>query len=114
VALTGTVVVPTFTVLPSPIAFGPQAVNTTSAPQVVTVTNTGSAPLAISSVTLGAPNPGQFNRVNNCPATLPAGNSCTVSVTFRPTSLGAKGATLNVNVAAPATGQSVGLSGTGI
>src|SRR6202008_761486 len=45
---------------------------------------------------------------------LAANASCQVSVTFRPTSTGAKTATLHVNVAAPATSGTVALTGTGV
>jgi hypothetical protein len=114
VTLTGGVAVPTFTVSPTALAFGNQARNTTSAARSVTVTNTGVAALTINNVALGGTNPGQFNRVNGCPASLTAGSSCTVSVTFRPTSAGPKAAVLNVTVAAPATSQAVPLSGTGL
>jgi FtsP/CotA-like multicopper oxidase with cupredoxin domain len=116
VALTGNVVAPIFTLTPTPLAFGNQTRGTTSAPQVVTVTNTGTAPLRISNVTRTGANPGQFGHTTTCgpfPATLTTGSTCTVSVTFSPTSLGLKNASLNVVVAAPGTNQSVPLSGTG-
>ena len=115
-ALTGNIVAPTFTMSPAALAFGGQTRLTTSAPRVVTVTNTGAAPLRINNVTRTGANPGQFAQTNTCgpfPATLAAGGSCTISVTFRPTTLGAKTAALRVGVAAPATSQSIPLSGTG-
>ena len=116
VALTGNIVVPTFTMSPAALAFGGQARLTVSAPRVVTVTNTGTAPLRINNVTRTGANPGQFALTNTCgpfPATLAVGGSCTINVTFRPTTLGAKTASLRVGVAAPATSQSIPLSGTG-
>jgi hypothetical protein len=117
VALTGTVVVPTFTLSPGALAFGDQARNTTSAAQTITVSNTGAAPLRINNIRRIGANPGQFAHTHTCgafPATLAPGASCTVSVTFRPTSLGPKSAALEVRVAAPATSQPVPLTGTGI
>jgi hypothetical protein len=84
---------------------------------VVTVANTGTAPLVINNIVLGGANPGQFAQTNTCgaafPATLAAGTNCTINVTFRPTSVGVKSASLTVRVAAPATNQSVTLGGTG-
>jgi hypothetical protein len=70
--------------------------------------------LIINNIALNGPNPNQFTQNNNCPGSLGVGASCTVNVAFRPRSRGNKSATLNVNVAAPATSQSVALTGTGI
>ncbi|MBI5068408.1 MAG: choice-of-anchor D domain-containing protein [Deltaproteobacteria bacterium] len=117
VPLTGTITVPTFTVSPTALAFGSQLRGTVSAPQVIDVVNTGTAPLRITGVTRSGPNAGQFAHTTTCgpfPATLAAGASCTVSVTFRPAGAGARTAQLNVSVAAPATSRSVGLSGTSL
>jgi hypothetical protein len=116
VTLTGTVLVPVNTVSPASLAFGVQAVGTTSAAQTVTVSNTGTAPMTINGITLNGTNPGQFSQTNTCgpfPATVAVGGTCTVDVTFRPTTVGAKSAAVRVNVAAPATSQSVSLTGTG-
>ena len=114
VTLTGTVIVPTFTLAPSPLAFGGITRNTTSVPQAITVTNTGSVTLTFTSIRLAGNNPNQFTQNNNCGTSLAAGAFCTVNVTFAPTSRGIKNATLQVNVAAPAVSQSVALSGTGL
>ena len=54
VALSGTAIVPLFTLAPSSLAFGEQAVGGTSAAQVVTLTNTGTLALPISSITTTA------------------------------------------------------------
>jgi hypothetical protein len=116
VPLTGTVVVPTYTVSPTTINFGNQTIRTTSAPQTVTVTNTGTAALIINNITRTGANANQFAQTNTCPiggAGLAGGSSCTVNATFTPTTRGAKSASLNVNVASPATSTSVSLSGTG-
>jgi len=114
VALTGSVIVPTFTVAPGTLAFGSIPRNTTSPAQVITVTNTGTVALAISTIRLAGGNANQFTQSNTCGTTLAAGARCTVNVTFAPTSRGTKNATLQVNVAAPATSQVVTLTGTGL
>ena len=117
VSLTGTIVVPTFTLLPTSLSFGNQLHGTTSPPQTATLTNTGSvAPLTINNIVLSGTNSKQFTQTNNCgtfPVTLTPGNSCTISVQFAPTKAGAMSASLTVRVAAPATNQSVSLTGTG-
>jgi len=115
VALTGTVVAGTIAVAPSGLAFS-SPLNITSATQVVTVTNTDpSIPVRITGVARAGTNPGQFAHTTTCgpfPANLAGGVSCTVTVTFTPTTAGAKSALLTVSVAAPGASQSVALAGT--
>jgi hypothetical protein len=84
--LQGNAVTGTLSVSPAPVNFGGVVINTLSAPQLVTITNTGPGPLGITAVTAPAP----FNVVNNnCDGqSLGAGDSCTVQVTFAPTALG--------------------------
>jgi hypothetical protein len=48
-----------------------------------------------------------------CGSSLAAGKSCTISVTFTPSVLGAESATLNVNDSANNSPQQVSLTGTG-
>ena len=116
VSLTGTgtnVAGPTFTVTAA-VPFGNQLINTTTAPQTVTITNTGTVDITLNGLTLGGNDLTQFaNPATTCGATLTVGTSCTASVTFTPTSVGAKSASLTVNVAAPAVGKSTTLTGTG-
>jgi hypothetical protein len=111
--LSGTGVTPAFSRSPTALAFGSQLRNTSSAAQFVTVTNTGTVQLTITSVTISGPNPGQFSQTNGCASPLTVGASCTISVVFRPTSAGAKTANLNVNAGGGAGTQSVTLAGTG-
>ena len=113
VTLSGTVVVPTFTLAPGALAFGNITRNTTSAPQAITVTNTGTVTLTFTSIRTAGNSASQYTQNNDCGTSLAAGASCTVNVTFAPTSRGLKNATLQVNVAAPATNASVTLTGTG-
>jgi len=85
------------TVSPKSLAFGNQVTNTTSAPQPVTVTNTSTTAVPITGIGLVGANPGQFGFSHNCGTSLAGNASCTVKVTFKPTSKGVKSATLNVN-----------------
>jgi len=97
-------------VSPSTLSFGNQGVGTTSAPQVVTVSNQGDAPLAIGAVTTNGP----FAEFGNCNAgsSLQSGQSCAVQVTFTPTAAGpATGALAFAEGTSTAT---VSLSGTGV
>jgi hypothetical protein len=113
VALTGTALAaPALTVSPTALAFQ-SSMNVTSAAQTLTVTNSGGSPVTLNGVTLGGTNANQFAQTSTCPASLATATSCTITVTFRPNTTGlTKTATLTVNAAAPATSQTVSLTGT--
>jgi predicted small lipoprotein YifL len=113
--LTGTGIYPAVTIAPSSLAFDPQVVGTTSDAQTVTLTNSGTDTLNISSITLGGTNANQF-ATTTCGATLAVGGHCTIDVTFHPTSMNGKSASLVIadDVPYPSGGtQSVSLTGTG-
>ena len=97
----------------SGIVFGNQATGTTSASQPVTLTNPGGATLAISNIAVSGGNSGDFAETNNCPSTLAPNISCTINVTFAPTTTGARSSFVQVTDNAPGSPQSVPLSGTG-
>jgi hypothetical protein len=111
VPLTGTGTAPELCVAPiSP--FAPQLVGTVSPAQPVTLTNCGTAPLTISSISVT----GDFSQTNNCPvlpATLAPSASCAVNVTFAPTTTGSRTGTLTITSDAPGIPRTVPLSGTG-
>ena len=100
---------PTVTLLPTTLTFATQTVTTTSAPQPVTLTNTGAALLNIASIVASA----SFAQTNNCGASLAVGASCTISVTFSPTTAGPLGGTVTFTDNAPNSPQTVSLTGTG-
>jgi hypothetical protein len=99
----------TLTASPTSLSFGNQAVGSTSAAQTVTVTNTGSAAASVSSVAAGAP----FAQTNTCGTSIAAGASCTVSVTFTPTTASTASGNLTVTSNATNPTLTVALSGTG-
>ena len=116
VALSGTGTAPVVSLSSNTVTFASQTVNTTSAAQAVTVTNTGTAPLTISSIGLGGVNPGDFAQTNTCPlspGTLAAGAGCTITMTFTPTATGSRTASLSIADNASGSPQTVALSGTG-
>jgi hypothetical protein len=57
---------------------------------------------------------GWFAEANNCPAVLPAGASCAISVTFAPQAAANRSAKLSIATSATVTPLGVSLSGTGI
>jgi hypothetical protein len=98
----------------NPLVFGNQNTGSVSATKLVTLANTGTAPLTISSIAVTGP----FAQTNTCGASLSVGTSCSINVTFNPTVAGAANGNLvitdNSNGANPAVTQTVGLSGTGV
>jgi hypothetical protein len=99
---------------PLSLTYATQEVGTTSAPQIVTVTNSGSSPLQIASVTMGGINPADFGAISHCGSSVAAGGSCTISVVFKPTTYAGRFAALTVTYAGGVkTSQIMELSGTG-
>src|SRR5437763_13592057 len=89
---------PAVTLSPSSLTFATQDVGTTSAPQSITVTNSGGSGLFINSAQTRGTNALAFTQVSDgCSATtVGAGASCSVSITFSPTSGGSRSATFIV------------------
>src|SRR5208337_2067237 len=109
VSLTGTGTAPAVSLSPTSLTFPAQQVGTSSSAQSVTLSNTGSATLSITSITAS----GDFSQTNTCGSSLAANASCTLSVTFTPTTTGTRtGALTLTDNASPAT-QTVSLAGTG-
>ena len=88
VALSGTGIAATYTASPTSLAFGNEITNVASAPMSVTVTNTGSAALPITSITLSTTGSQPFSQTNNCGSSVAAGANCTINVVFNPASVG--------------------------
>ncbi len=104
---------PAVTLAPISLTFASQAAGTTSAAQSVTLTNSGSAALTITGITLSGTNADDFAETNTCPASLAAGANCTISITFTPGAAGARTAAINVADNAAGSPQTVPLTGTG-
>jgi hypothetical protein len=114
IALSGIGAIPTpaVTLAPTSLTFGSQLLTTTSAAQTVTLTNTGTGPLTISSIAAS----GDFAQTNTCgtlPAMLAANANCMISVKFTPTATGTRTGTLTITDDAANSPQTVGLTGTG-
>lgn len=102
-------------VSPSALVFGDQPLGSTSADETATVTVTGTAAVAFDSVTLGGANAGDFAiSSDTCSVkSIAAGGTCAVKVTFSPTALGARSATLTFRDDATDSPQVVTLTGNG-
>ncbi|MEE9304428.1 MAG: choice-of-anchor D domain-containing protein, partial [Thiotrichaceae bacterium] len=85
-------------VTPHAYRFGASALNAPTANKTVTVKNTGSRSIAISSITLGGNTPNQFNiDSETCTSgALAVAAECTIEVNMQPSSLGSKSALLQI------------------
>ena len=116
-SLTGTgtaVPAPQAALTPATANFGNVTTGTTSSAQTFTLTNTGNAALTISGIALAGANSVAFRNTNTCGSTLAAGASCTIAVTFSPTSTGTDTATLSVSDNASGSPQTSSLTGVAI
>jgi hypothetical protein len=102
------------TVSPTSFAFGNQALGTSSSVKQVTLKNGQTSAITVSGI---ATTLADYTQTNNCPispATLAAGKSCTISVTFNPVALGSLNGSLTVTDNGKNSPQIVGLTGSGI
>ena len=103
----------TVELVPASVDFGSVVEKHSSSPEEVTFTNTGKSALSITGITITGTNPGDFSQANDCGKSVGAGNSCTLTVTFKPTALGSRIADVSISDSSVGSPQQVSLSGTG-
>jgi hypothetical protein len=86
-----------------------QLVGTTSSLQPVQLSNYGTQPLSITSISTN----GDFIQSHTCGSSLGAGSSCTIYVAFKPSQGGTRTGTLSVTDDAPGSPQTVSLTAMG-
>ncbi|MHB8217992.1 MAG: NHL domain-containing protein [Candidatus Sulfotelmatobacter sp.] len=99
-----------------PVNFGNQLAKTTSAVKTVTVKNSGTTAVTMGAITLNETTDFAISS-NTCPASgskLNGGSSCSLGLTFTPTTTGAKRGAVLINDGDPTSPQLAGVSGTGI
>src|SRR5581483_3806703 len=94
---------------PSTLNFKNQVLNTTSASQIVTLTNSGNSSITVSSIVPS----GMYNETNDC-TVLNSGQNCTIDVTFTPSTIGTTNGAVTITSSAHAGPQSIGISGIGV
>jgi len=104
----------TLSLSPTSLSFGNQVDGTTSAAKSITVTNTGTATITFTTIAVTGANSANFAESDNCLPNLTAGNTCTINVTFSPTTAGSYSASVTLTDNATNSPQSAPLSGTGI
>ena len=100
---------PLVSLVHSSLAFGGQAVGSTSAPATAQFMNIGTDALSISGISTTP----EFAQTNSCGAALAPQAICTMSVTFNPAAAGTRTGTLTIRDNAPGGFQSITLTGTG-
>jgi hypothetical protein len=110
--LSGTVVANAAVVALSPtsLLFSNQIVTGAGSAQTVTLTNKGNIPLTIDSVNIS---PTDYTETNTCGSTVAAGANCTFSVSFAPTTTGARVGSMTIVSSDNESPHVVALSGTG-
>ncbi len=106
---------PTLSLSSNSLTFPSTAVDSTSAAQVITLTNTGTSPVTFTaSTTITGSGAGSFLRsASTCVSPLAAGASCTNSFEFKPTAAGTAAAVVTYSDNATGSPNTVALSGTG-
>ena len=85
VGLTGRgIIIGVLSITPLSLTFPATVQQGSSAPQTVTVSNTGNATATITALSIS----GDFSETNNCGSSLAPGATCQINVTFRPTATG--------------------------
>jgi hypothetical protein len=111
VALGGSGATSAISVSPSSLAFGNQVLNTTSAGQKITVSNTGFTNLTMNSVAAS----GAYTQSNTCTGvTLTPGQTCTITVSFSPVVTGGVAGTVTINDSSAGSPQIVTMTGNGL
>jgi hypothetical protein len=110
--LTGTGGVPVVSLSSTSLTYAPRTVGISSIPQNVTLTNNGDIPLVITGLTFTGTNPGDFSQTNTCGTVTPAA-TCTISVSFTPSAVGARSASLTITSNASTSPDVIQLTGTG-
>lgn len=94
----------------SSLAFGNEEEGSTSEPLLITLTNTGTAPLTITNIAVSA----NFAETTTCGATLAAGANCAINVTLAPNTTGSLTGTVTITDNAAGSPQTVSLKGTAV
>jgi len=96
-------------VSPSSLSFDAPTLHTAVPSKAITVSNTGGSALSITQIAISGADAAAFSQTSTCGASVAAGSSCTVTVTFAPSTSGS----LNASIAfsTNATNPSVALAG---
>jgi len=114
VPLTGIAALAQLEIIPGALAYGSISVNS---PAVFTLNllNTGTAPVTNIASSITGPNAADFAVTSPCSTTALAPNQgCTATITFKPSAIGARAATLSITSSDPNSPATLPLTGTGV
>jgi hypothetical protein len=97
-------------VLPGNLTFTSQVAGTTSAAQIVTITNPGNS---VVDLLIALSGDEDYVPYDTCIGSMAAGSSCTISMTFRPANAGSSNGMLTITDVDNGYSQSVALAGSG-
>ena len=98
---------------PNSLNFGVVAIGQSSSPLQTTLTNLGNVPLSITNIAITGADPEDFSQQNTCGQGIGGGQSCTITVTFKPTQSGGRNAEISISDNGGGSPQLVSLNGTG-
>ena len=111
--LTGTATAPAVTLSSTSVNMGSALVGNAATGQSVTVTNSGTASLTVSSVQIAGTNASDFGETNTCNNPVAASGTCQINITFTPSSSGSRSATIGITDNASGSPHTITVSGTG-
>ena len=114
VSATATAGTPAVSLPHTSVYMGSEFVNRLSTPFLLVMTNSGTGPLLISSISVTGTNASNFPLTQNCPATLAAGAKCTLTIYFKPTAAGTRTGSIVIKDNAGTGSQTVTLTGTAL
>ena len=101
---------PAVTLSANSLSFPDEAPGSASAAQAVSLRNSGTAPLQITGISVGA----NFQEIDDCSSPLGVGAQCTINITFAPTTTGNLQGTVAVTDNAPGGPHNILLTGNGV
>lgn len=93
--------------------FGYHLVNSSSAPEPFTLTNTGPSALSVTSIAIAGTYADVYSQTNTCGSSVAAAGSCVISVTFKATQRGTRTATVVITDSSTDSPQKISVTGTG-
>ncbi len=103
---------PLFSVAPTAQDFGLVRIGASSNPITFTISNVGNSVLNVTNIDLTGSNAGDFSFNAVIPMNIDAGNNSDFTVTFTPTSIGVKHATINITHNAVGSPSTIDITGT--
>ena len=106
---------PAMAIRPTHLDFGVQAIGTASAPQTITITNSGTAALRVGAVSLAGSSSSDFGWSRELCAgqTLAPGASCAMQLIFHPVAAGTRSAAVSIESDAAPIAESIPATGIG-